>query len=440
MKLVKMSLAAAMLMGASAYADVENVKFTGAVKLIYQTSDRDGDVGGTGLFEQGNGSVEDLTPLNPHDGAAFGGDSAGGACLTLGLTADVGAGYKFGYEVQGVSTLGLENNLVASHMWGTDSGVDAAWNATQAYVAKTFGNTTVKIGRQELDTPLAFTEKWNVAKNTFEAAVLVNTDIPNTTLVAAYVGKHNGGGANGLNYGGSARTANLEDATGGSAFVSFGVNPNVTGLGQVHKNAEGAYAVGAIVTPMDNLTAQGWYYNVGAQADAIWLQADMKNIADMVTVGAQYATLSPDAAALDDSTIYALKVAADLAGVNVFAAYSDADEDGVAGFSNVATADKTKIYTGTGSIYMDGIVTAPGASTYKIGASTKAGAVKLAASFADASDAGATGNDISAWDAKVSGNVAGVGLTAIYTSMDNDGALFGTHSIDTVRIIASAKF
>jgi hypothetical protein len=434
MKLVKMSLAAAMLMGASAYADVENVKFTGAVKLIYQTSDRDGDVGGTGLFEQGNGSLEDGDG-NPHNGAAFGGDSAGGACLTLGLTADVGAGYKFGYEVQGVSTLGLENNLVASHMWGTASGVDAAWNATQAYVAKTFGNTTVKIGRQELDTPLAFTEKWNVAKNTFEAAVLVNTDIPNTTLVAAYVGKDNGGGGNALNYGGSARTANLEDATGGSAFVSFGVTN-----GGVHKAEEGAYTVGAIVTPMENLTAQGWYYNVGAQADAIWLQADMKNIADMVNVGAQYATLSPDAAGLDDSKIYALKASVNLEGINVFAAYSDADEDGVAGFANVATADKTKIYTGTGSIYMDGIVTAPGSTAYKVGASTKAGGVKLAASFADASDAGATGNDISAWDAKVSGNVAGVGLTAIYTSMDNDGALFGGHSIDTVRIIAGAKF
>jgi hypothetical protein len=280
MKLVKMSLAAAMLMGASAYAEV-NVKFDGQAKLIYQTTDRSDLGDNTGLFEQGD------TPQV--GGAAFGGAAAGGASLTLGASADVGAGLSLGAEIQAVSTLGLENNLVSSHMWSTaDTGadvngdgldndgvsVDSAWNATQVYIAKTMGNTTVKVGRQELDTPLLFTEKWNVAKNTFEAAVVVNSDIPNTTLVGAYVGKHNGAGqatpTGAANFGGNGRTVNVEDNLGGSAFTSFN---------------DGAYAVAAVVNPMDNLTAQAWYYRVTRVADAYWLQADMKNIADMVSVG-----------------------------------------------------------------------------------------------------------------------------------------------------------
>jgi predicted porin len=139
----------------------------------------------------------------------------------------------------------------------------------------------------------------------------------------------------------------------------------------------------------------------------------------------------------------AVKVAADFSGVNVFAAYSDADEDGVLGFANLSTADKTKIYTGTGSIYMDGVVTAPGASTYKIGASTKVGDVKLAASYADASDVNNAG-DLSAWDVKASTNVAGLGLTAIYTQMSNDtdtgSGIFSEADIETLRIVATVKF
>jgi hypothetical protein len=441
MKLVKMSLAAATLIGASAYAEVSNIKYNGEAKVIYQTTDSSHN--SAGLFDRG-----------PAGGVpAFGEAAAGGAVLTLGVSADVGEGFTLGAELQGVSTLGLENNLVSNTMWGsrvgatagilgtsTDSGALNAWNASQAYIAKTFGNTTVKIGRQELDTPLAFTEKWNLGKNTFESAVLVNSDLPNTTLVAAFVGNHNGGGANAVNYGGFARTAVFDDGAGGTGFTQFGLPAYLSDGTRVHADASGAYAFGAVVTPMDNLTAQVWYYDVVSQAKAFWLQADMKNIADMVTVGAQYSQVNPDNADLDTSSIWAVKASANINDINVFAAYSDADEDGVAGFSNIATGDKTKIYTGTGSIYMDGVVTAPGTSTYKVGASVKAAGVKFAASYTDASDMNNAG-DMNAWDVKASGNVGGLGLTAIFQEMDNDNTnTFGNRDLTTLRIIASVKF
>ena len=40
-------------------------------------------------------------------------------------------------------------------------------------------------------SPFAFSEGWNVFKNTFEAALVVNTDLPDTTLVYAYVTRSN---------------------------------------------------------------------------------------------------------------------------------------------------------------------------------------------------------------------------------------------------------
>ena len=72
--------------------------------------------------------------------------------------------------------------------------LSSAW-ISQAYLTYGIGNTSIKVGRQELPkslSPFAFSEGWNVFKNTFEAALVVNTDIPDTTLVGAYVNRANG--------------------------------------------------------------------------------------------------------------------------------------------------------------------------------------------------------------------------------------------------------
>jgi imipenem/basic amino acid-specific outer membrane pore len=47
----------------------------------------------------------------------------------------------------------------------------------------------------ELDTPLAFSETWSIVPNTFEGAVVLNQDLPDTTLVGAWIGKGNGANA-----------------------------------------------------------------------------------------------------------------------------------------------------------------------------------------------------------------------------------------------------
>jgi hypothetical protein len=65
---------------------------------------------------------------------------------------------------------------------------------SQAYLTYNVGNTMIKAGRQELPkslSPMAFSEDWNVFKNTYDAIVAINTDIKDTTLVAAYVNRNN---------------------------------------------------------------------------------------------------------------------------------------------------------------------------------------------------------------------------------------------------------
>ncbi|HEX5711488.1 MAG TPA: hypothetical protein VFX68_09095, partial [Sulfuricurvum sp.] len=207
MKLGKLSLVAVMALGTSAFA-IDNVKVSGDVKVIYQTSDVEtrandvvtsgvntGQTADTGMFENGNQVPLGVSPYN--------GASAGGISGRIGVTADLLKAVSAGAEVQMYTTLGLENNIFNDNMVNaphgqtgfTDGTASAAYpngtstfddrtqdasNISQLWLATTLGKTTLKAGRMELDTPLLFTEKWNIAYNTFEAVVAINTDLPNT--------------------------------------------------------------------------------------------------------------------------------------------------------------------------------------------------------------------------------------------------------------------
>jgi hypothetical protein len=332
MKLVKMSLAAAVLLGASAFA-MDNVKVSGDAKLFYSTNDS----GTLDLFDQGN--------------------SAADTALRIGATGDLLKGVSFGVTGYAISTLGLENNLVANtwsgaHTASVDTGkadvADQAWIG-ELWVAATLGKTTAKIGRMELDTPLAFSEKWSVAANTFDAAVLINQDLPDTTLVGAWVGK--GNGVNTLTNVDS-MYENRQDVLGdGSLFL--GIDGIMAQKGTFSTFLDqGAYAAAIVNNSFKPLTAQAWYYNVVNIADAYWLQADVA--LEGFTIGAQYADIDTKglAASYHDSSAYAFKLGYEgIENLKLSAAYSDVDKDGVLKIANVATnnlgAAQSKLYTET---------------------------------------------------------------------------------------------
>jgi len=375
MKLVKMSLAAAVLLGASAFA-IDNVKVSGDAKLYYNTSNAD--------YVDADG--------NTHSGLFDQGSSAADTALRIGVTGDLTKGVSFGATAYAVSTLGLENNLVANTWTGAHSannGVnDAAWMG-ELWIAATAGKTTAKLGRMELDTPLAFSEKWSIVPNTFDAAVVINQDLPDTTLIGAWVGKGNGFNA------------------GKDTFFGYDNNASV-GFDGMGKNAEfgtfadkGAYAVAAINNSFKPLVAQAWYYNVVNVADAYWLQADWDcQLVKDVKVGVQYANLDPKGSVvtvvptIKDSSAYAVKLAySGVENLKLSAAYSSTDKDGTLKVANVATdnlgllvaaghyAAQSKLYTEANWNY--GYVGAAGADSYMVLAEYNAGIAKFAAQYTD---------------------------------------------------------
>ncbi|OHD88726.1 MULTISPECIES: hypothetical protein [unclassified Sulfuricurvum] len=431
-----------MALGTSAYA-LDNIKVDGEAKLWYQTSEYSGAGATAAQLTQ---DFFDKTANSMALGA-----------LKFGASAGLADNLSGAVKVTAISTLGLENNMVGAipaAKIDIDTGAaatgalnDQAWVEVLnlKYATKDFD---VAMGRMALQTPLCFTESWNVVDNTFEAVVAHGYFLPDTILAAAWVGKHNGAGLLSTTSRGSTVNYNGE-------FRDFAVN--------------GAYAAAVINKSLPGTTLQAWYYNVPDVADAYWLQADAK-VMGMVDFGVQVAGMNPDNSSATIGTpastttnrttdAFSVKAAADVGPVNVYAAYSTVS-DGSIGFANVATGDKSMLYTTLGSIYMDGeIVAAPDTDAWKIGASTKAvPGVTLAASYcsAETGDNGGTATavggastrntDFSAWDVSANTKVGPVGLTAIYTQYEIDGAgnagdgSAADKDTDTIRIIASLKF
>ena len=108
-------------------------------------------------------------------------------------------GFGVGFEISGISDLYLYDDVVSGLIQNASNGLDprdedtvnSSAAFTQAYLTYGIGNTSIKVGRQNLPkalSPFAFSEGWNVFKNSFEAALVVNTDIPDTTLVVLMYG------------------------------------------------------------------------------------------------------------------------------------------------------------------------------------------------------------------------------------------------------------
>ncbi len=356
MRIVKMSLVAALLVGSSAFA-VENLKVSGDANVFYGTTDAKNQTSNViaGKAATDSGSLFDKD------------SSAADAGLNLNATADLfsndmvtvstGAGYT------ALSTLGLENNFV-SNVWGGAHTATTPTNANgygdalngakvenaswfnEAYVTVATGKTIAKIGRMELDTPLAFTEKWSIEKNTFEAAVLINQDIPDTTVVAAFVGTGNGTEAFGQN------------AQSNVQALDLAMGPIVNADGNFATYGEnGAYALGVVNNSVEPLTAQAWYYDVSKLAQAYWLQADLSM--EGMMAGAQYSniTIEKSSATLEnvalvlgdvDSSVYAVMLGYEMKDMfTAKVAYSAVDKDHSAGFNTATAMDtaQTKLYT-----------------------------------------------------------------------------------------------
>ena len=263
--------------------------FTGQGVVYYQTADELGaGVAPRSLTDQESSSANAGVSLKAENKDIIGG---------------LGAGVK----LVGVGTLGLEEDVVSNVMQTADGSLNGG-AITELYLTYGIGNTLIKVGRQTLPkalSPLAFSESWNVFENTFEAALIVNSDIPNTTLVGAYVRGHN-------------THTDLNDFNAGL-------------LGD-----DGAFMLTAAYADAFNVTGTAYYLpdvaNSGEDLMALWVDAGF-NVSDF-NIGVQGGYYTSDLFA-DDTYAVGAKFGANFDPVTVGAAVTWVNDGGI-GITNLA--------------------------------------------------------------------------------------------------------
>jgi len=243
---------------------------------------------------------------------------------------DLIGGVGAGFELSGITHAGLYDDVVTGLVQSAGNGgnndLSSSAALTQAYLTYGIGNTSIKVGRQQLPkalSPFAFSEGWNVFKNTFGAALIVNTDITDTTLVYAWV---------------------------------HGAN-NIFNLGDFEKanGTDGVHMLTVQNKSVEGLTLTGtWYYgadyadnnlglNSGNDLNILW--GDAKFAISDYTIGVQGGTWMDDDFA-DDVVAYGAKVGAKFGMFDASVAFSSVDEGGIAGTTMREIGGvKTPLYT-----------------------------------------------------------------------------------------------
>ena len=249
-------------------------------------------------------------------------NSQGNLGLQLDMLAHVDNGFSIGIQGTFLGMLGLEDSLFSSARQYAREDVLNAYATSKIYLAKKVHNTSFKVGRQELSqeiSPLAFSEDWNVFKNTFDAAVVVNTDMENTTFVAAYITKANG-------------HSNL------SGFNDLSAEGN--------KVDGGLYLLTMQNKSLKDLPITATYYglkDIGGKdtGSALWL--DVKSNHTPVKVALQTAQINPSNA-LAKTTLLGAKVSGTHEKFGASLAYSMVSDGGLS-FQNFGTQGDVAFYT-----------------------------------------------------------------------------------------------
>ncbi len=247
------------------------------------------------------------------------------------------AGAKF-YAVEGISIHDgpLSSANYDPSLYG-DNFTDYGFIG-EAYLNYAMGNTSIKIGRQKLNTPLAGADDARMLPNLFEAAVLHNNDIEDTTLVLGHITRETVGTFGNV-YGAPSQ---LSLQSGYGLGYKQGTNGNFADMGVIALG-EGTDTVGvtvgaAIYKGIEGMNLQAWNYYAHDIMNAVYLQADYGwgcLLSDGVKMKAsgQYIGQSEvgDALAGDvDANYWAAKLSTNVGALSAYVAYSQTSDSDAA--------------------------------------------------------------------------------------------------------------
>ena len=174
----------------------------------------------------------------------------------------------------------------------------------EAYLMGKWGNSILKIGRQEIDTPFLDTDDIGMVPNTYEAALFLNKDIANTTIILAHV----------------ERMAGVDAQNDPAKFEDIRDNDYVQIAGIEYEATE-------------NLALSGWYYNLKNPITDNLIYADATYSDQIGTMsyemGAQYAHRNLSNIGHEHAHIFGAMadVSFENSGINIGVAYNTAQDN-----------------------------------------------------------------------------------------------------------------
>ena len=212
-------------------------------------------------------------------------------------------------------------NMFAADQYGSGAVL------SEAYLGYKMKNTDIKIGRQFISTPLVNGSGSRMIKQSFQGVTVVNTDIPNTTLVAGYVNKFQGRTDGQGNVADFEKLANDEDA-----YTVLVVNKSIAGL-----------------------TLTGQWVQLTDTFNDYYVEAAYAGKAASFTYGlaANYLATDYDASGVDTGQMYGVKASFGIENFNAYVAYSQITDDNavVAGLGSGAQPNFVKGYQFTTGTY-----------------------------------------------------------------------------------------
>ncbi len=323
----------AMIMAIASYAvaaetfheSLINGKISGEGKIWYQTNDSDAN---NHIFASDNSWMD--------------------AGLKLSYQPDTYKGFTAKVSFFAVDDLWGNDNY-ANRSMVRDNGGDT--NNTQTYLAEAslsykYNNTVAKVGRMDIKSPLVNSDGWMIFPNNFEAYMITNTDISDTTIVAGFVAEE--------------RRRNDEQ------FENF-YDKGVVMLGAVNKSIANTTLTGYIYHTGDDKRATN-PLNQDFSTTAGYAEAKTK--IGSLGLAAQYLGMDPHSSSAHSTQALGGKISTKLGNFNVFMAYTYVND----GFWRAAklsgNQDKTPLYTAT--IAGDGDVAGrPNTESFAVCASTK---------------------------------------------------------------------
>ena len=217
-------------------------------------------------------------------------------------------------------------------------GFDSYSMVGEAYINYKQENTNIKIGRQKLNTPLAGADDARMLPNLFEAVVLSNTSLKDTTLIGAHVTRESVGTFGNV-YG---TPSQLSLQSGYGLGYKEATNGHFSDMGVVALGADtdtvGVTALAGIYKGIPNVTLQAWDYYAHDILNAVYLQGDYGfNLgATKLKASAQYINQSDTGDKLAgevDGQYVGAKLGTTVGALSGYVAYSTTDS------SNSATAN-----------------------------------------------------------------------------------------------------